>query len=119
MPFETPVLNAAADGATSVLAWASLHSADPGATGANELSGGSPAYARRQVTWNAASGAVAAMDGTQLFDIPPGSTVSHVGLWTAVTAGTWRGGEPLPAPESFTGQGTYELTALTVTAANA
>lgn len=31
---------------------ASLHTADPGATGASEVSGGVPAYARKPITWN-------------------------------------------------------------------
>jgi hypothetical protein len=39
---------------TAVAGYLSLHTADPGTTGANEVSGGS--YARQAITWNAASG---------------------------------------------------------------
>lgn len=117
--FTDAVLNAAADGATAVLGYASLHSASPGATGANELTGGTPAYARKAVTWDSATGKIAAMDAALTFDVPAGSTVAYVGLWSAVSAGTWRGGEQLSASESYTAQGTYELEALTVTANNA
>ena len=94
----------------------SLHSADPGGTGANELTGGSPAYARKNGTWNAASassktGPVA----QQNFDIPAGSTVAYVGWWTAATGGTFGGSNALSASETFTGQGVYQLAAGAVT----
>lgn len=119
MSVETAVLNAAADGATALLAYASLHSSNPGGTGTAELTGGSPAYARQAVTWDPATGAVAAISGTETFNVAAGSTVAYVGLWSAVTGGTWRGSGALTASESFAGQGTYVLTALTVTASNA
>lgn len=67
---------------------ASLHSADPGSTGANEISGGSPAYARKPLTWS-----VGTVDGvvtaTAVFDVPAGQAVTHGALWTALTGGTY------------------------------
>lgn len=73
----------------------SLHSGFPGTTGANEISGGSPAYARKAVTINASSGGVRAMSTLANFDVPA-STVRWVGLWNS---GTFRayspsGGDP-------------------------
>lgn len=75
-----------------------------------EISGGSPAYARKAIAFNAAG------DGTMddstngaAFDIPAGATVSYVGYFTALTAGTLEAIGDIPN-ESYTGQGTYTLT---------
>lgn len=94
-------------------AYASLHTADPGSTGTSEVTGGTPAYARKALTWAAASGGSkgAAM---VTFDVPAG-TITHFGLWTAVTGGTFRGGAALPANETYGAQGTYDLS-ITATA---
>lgn len=115
MALQTAVLNTAVDAATALLTFASLHSADPGATGANEITGGSPAYARKAVVYDPAAGGVAALDAAIEFDVPAGTTVAYVGFWSASSGGTWRGGDQLSASESFTGQGVYRLTAAPVT----
>lgn len=67
---------------------ASLHTADPGTSGASEVTGGAPAYARKPLTWAAGSvdGVVTA---SATFDVPAGATVSFAGLFTALTAGTF------------------------------
>jgi hypothetical protein len=70
----------------TVEAWHSLHSADPGLTGANELTGGSPAYARKQNTYPAFSGGTQDNDTAILFDVPAGDVVGW-GIWDAATAG--------------------------------
>lgn len=95
MPFtgtaEAQMLDALAGGApTSIIGFASLHTAYS-ATGANELSGGSPAYARKAITWSAASGGSKASSSSPVFDVPPGTTVAFVGLWSASTSGTFAG----------------------------
>lgn len=51
MPLSNDAKNAMLDHLASIAKFASLHSADPGDNGANELSGGSPAYERRPVRW--------------------------------------------------------------------
>lgn len=107
------VVNLAVDAATAELDRISLHTADPGGTGANEVTGGSPAYARQTPTWDPAATKVAHISDPLLFDIPAGTTVTHMGTWTS--GGTWRGGKALSAPEAFGAQGVYELTDATVT----
>lgn len=62
----------------------SLHSGFPGLTGANEISGGAPAYARKAVTFAAASGGSRATSATVTFDVPA-TTVRWVGLWSGAT----------------------------------
>ena len=63
---------------------ASLHTAYS-ATGANEVTGGSPAYARKAITLAAASGRSRAASTAPIFDVPA-TTVRFIGLWT--NAGT-------------------------------
>lgn len=59
----------------------SLHSAYS-ASGANELTGGSPAYARRAITMGAAASRVRSASTQPVFDVPAAATVAFVGLWT-------------------------------------
>ena len=67
--------------------WLSLHTADPGSTGASEVTGGSPSYARKQTTWGTpASGS---MTGSKVSIDVPATTVVAVGVWSASTAGTY------------------------------
>jgi hypothetical protein len=89
----------------------SLHSGDPGASGtANEITGGSPAYARQAIAWNAAAAGSLDSSNVPEFDVPGGDTpVSHWGLWN--TAGTvFYGSGAFPDTETFAGQGKYQVT---------
>lgn len=65
----------------------SLHTGFP-PSGGNEVTGGSPAYARQALTWAAASGDTRSITGTETFDVPAGTTVRAVGQYDAATAGT-------------------------------
>ena len=94
MPFSTVALDQALDALnggspTSIIAYAALFSAYSATGTANELTGGSPAYARQAVTWSAASGGSksdASVAGA--FNVPAGSTVAFVGLFPGLTATT-------------------------------
>jgi hypothetical protein len=88
--------------------WISLHTGNPGDTGANEVSGGSPAYARKQTTWGSAvSGLITGSE--VVFDVPPGTTVTHVGINSASTSGTFRDWAD-SADITFTPQGQVKVT---------
>lgn len=93
-----PLVNAAKhamlDHLATLAVFASLHTADPGTTGANEATGGSPAYARKAITWNAAAAGALDNNANPVFDVAAG-TYGWVGLWSAVTAGTFYGSSPL------------------------
>lgn len=117
MALEDAPVNAAVNAATALLVYASLHSSNPGGTGTAELTGGSPAYARQALTWDAAASKVGAVTGGNLptFDIPAGATAAYMGFWSAVSGGTWRGSKSLAQSETYTGQGTLAVTALTLT----
>lgn len=110
MPHTTTGCNAMLDaiGVTH----ASLHSAFPGNTGANEISGGSPAYARQAVTFAAAASKARAQTGSASFDIPASTTVRWVGFWTAASGGSFRTYHPVgnqPAREFITDLATDTL----------
>ncbi|MFC5744835.1 phage tail fiber protein [Actinomadura rugatobispora] len=93
----------------AVAVWLSLHDGDPGTTGANELAGGSPAYARQLGAWDPATGGVITLAGSETFDVPASSDVTHFGAWSVVSGGTFYGGGVVSLPESFNGQGIYIL----------
>jgi hypothetical protein len=93
--------------------WLSAHTATPGLTGANEVSGGTPAYARIEATYAAASGGSKALSSSVTLDIPASTTVAFVGAWTAVTAGTFLG-QVDTTDEVFGSQGTLEITTATL-----
>ncbi len=63
---------------------ASLHTAFPGTTGASEVTGGAPAYARKAITVNAASGGQRLLNAAVTFDVPA-TTVRWIGLWNGAT----------------------------------
>lgn len=76
--------------------YASLHTASPGDTGANEAAGGS--YARQGVSFGAPTADGAGYSITNSANVsfsPAAGTYSHLGLWTASTAGTFWAGDTL------------------------
>ena len=99
MPFSTTannqMLDALAGGTpSSIIAFASLHTAYS-TSGANELTGGSPAYARQTITFSAASSSAKASSAVGgAFNVPAATTVAFVGLWSASTSGTFAGMGP-------------------------
>lgn len=111
MPLNNTMKNLMLEEFASLAIYASLHTAFP--AGANEVSGGSPAYARKSINWAAASGgSISAQATFPVFDVPA-CTVAAMGFYSAVTAGTLYGDYDL-TDEVFAGQGTYTLTAITV-----
>src|SRR5512146_276124 len=78
---------------TNKALYGSLHTAYS-ASGANEVSGGSPAYARQALTWAAAASNSKALSGTYSFNVPASTTVYFVGFWDALTAGNFAGMAP-------------------------
>lgn len=92
---------AVADYVATLGASISLHSADPGTTGANELAGGG--YARKTTVWGAAAidGANARITGsTQQFDVEQNDSATHYGVWNGTT---FRYGQALNPGVTITG----------------
>jgi hypothetical protein len=84
-----------------------LYSTVPGAAAGTELTGGTPAYARKALTWSAPANGV--ITATATFDVASGSTVAGAGIHSAVTAGTYTDGTGVTS-QTFASQGTYALT---------
>lgn len=108
--YDTTARNVMLDGLAAVCLRAALHTADPGGanSASNEVSGGSPAYARKAITWAAASGGSMDETTSPVFDVPAGTTVAWVSFWN--TAGTVRYLKKDVTDEVFGAQGTYTLT---------
>ena len=62
---------------------ASLHTAFPGSTGASEVSGGAPAYARKSITFNKAAAGSSDSSNQPVFDVPASTTIRFVGYFAA------------------------------------
>jgi hypothetical protein len=102
-------LNAQVGGLTAVAGFASLHTAEPNASGSSEVTGGT--YTREAITWAAASGGTAASSAEIVFDVPTGTTITHLGYWSAGTAGTFYGSRALDVSQEFSSAGTYTIAA--------
>ena len=87
----------------------SLHSADPGTTGTSETTA-----TRQAVTWTVdadgdlTSGSKAFTGGAS------NGAVTHVGLWSAATGGTFRGAFALTGDTTFNSAGEYTVTQVTI-----
>ena len=108
--YDTTARNVMLDALAAVATRVALHTGDPGAanTAANEVTGGSPAYARKAIAWNAASGGAIDDSTAPVFDVPAGTTVAWISIWN--TAGTVRYLKKDVTDEVFGAQGTYTLT---------
>lgn len=94
--FPSGSSNLAVAAVTAVGVYLSLHTADPGTTGANEVTGGS--YVRQSITWNAASGGTQTSSNGQTFaGMPAVAGNLWIGLWSASTSGTFYWGDPTAA----------------------
>lgn len=95
------------------LVWMSLHNADPGAGGANEISGSG--YARQAVTFTSDGDGDLTLDAPASFDGPASEPVHSIGFWSANSAGTFRGAWPRSGDATFSTGGEYNVTAGTIT----
>jgi len=109
MGYSTLAKNAMLDALGALVQFVSLHDGDPGDNGANEISGGSPAYARKGITWNPAAGGNKDSSNQPVLDVPAGKTVAYIGFWSALSGGVFYGAADV-VDEVFAAQGTYTLT---------
>jgi hypothetical protein len=82
----------------------SIHTStgSPSTTGANEATGGSPAYARKVPAFGTVSGGVLPLSTSVTFDLPAG-TYRYVGMWASTT---FLGYGQLPIDRVLAGQDT-------------
>lgn len=100
--------NVVVTGYFNVVDHVSLHSADPGTTGINKLSGGSPAYA--DLARPSFTAPTTGLISFQLdFNIGASSQPTFVGFWDV--ANNFLEGQPIPSPPpAYSSQGIYHLT---------
>jgi len=91
---ENQALDALSGGTVNVLAFVALHTASPGTTGTSEnaATGG---YARQSCSWNAASSGSKTNSSALTFSTAGSTPITHLGGWSASTAGTYGIGMPL------------------------
>jgi hypothetical protein len=87
--------------------WGALYTSAPGASAGTEVTGGSPAYARKSLSWGAPTNGVITASAT--FDVPAGTTLLGAGVHSASAAGTYLDGAAVTS-QAFASQGTYLLT---------
>lgn len=108
MGLSDSALNDGANAITGAAGWISLHDADPGATGANEI----PGVARKATAWSPAGGSGDSSTGPHLFTGgTPNGPVTHFGLWSSGpgVGGVWKGGAPLIGDQQFNSAGEYTV----------
>ena len=91
-----------------------LYVGDPGAAGASNAAAGSTT--RVQATMAAASAGSKAMTSMASTWTNGGTseTLSHIGLWTASTAGTFNASGALTASQAWVNTNTFTLTSLSI-----
>lgn len=90
--------------------YGALFTADPGATGTvtGEVTGGSPAYARKAIAWGAPTNGV--VTGTATFDVPGGGTaLAFAGVCSALTGANLLDRVAITG-QTFNSQGQYVAT---------
>jgi len=92
--------------------YCSLHTSDPGDTGASEVSGGS--YGRQTVTTSfgaSSSGTVTSSADISFTGMPDttGDDISHVGIWDAATSGNFLWGATLTAAKTTNSGDTFTI----------
>jgi hypothetical protein len=112
MPFSDDAKNAMLDQLDTIATHLSVHTAYS-ASGANEATGGSPAYARQAVSFDASASGSMSLTAQEDFDLAA-ATYGWVGLWSALTSGTFYGMFPLGGasangPKVFTGESTDDV----------
>lgn len=107
MTFSNAAKEAAALAVSALGNSISLHTADPGTTGANEVTGGSPAYARKTTTWAGAAADGVVTGSPVVFEVPAG-TYTWIGQWNG---STFVGGQKLATSTgALPGQQTVTVT---------
>lgn len=101
----------------------SLHTGDPGTTGANEVTGGSYAKVTIDATDFDAAGATTAgeieLNADQTFAGPASGTASHIGFWASSGTAFYAGGAITTGDTAFNAAGEFIVKAGTTLDLNA
>jgi hypothetical protein len=105
----TSLKNTLATSYGTAAVYAALFTADPGTTGTvvGEVTGGSPAYARKAISWGAPAAGV--VTGVVTFDVAAGTTITFGGVCSASTGANLLDRAAVTSQTMAT-QATYALT---------
>lgn len=110
MAVNDALLNIGAAAMQGAAAYASLHTAQPDASGSNES-----AAARQAITWEtAASGDMVVLDDIAFTGGAASGACTHIGFWSASTAGTFYGWLALTGDQAFNAAGEYTVTGVSI-----
>ncbi len=111
MPLTDACLTLMGTYLTTIATHLTLHSADPGTTGTSLVA----TTARVAASWAVdADGDLTLSSSSAFTGAAPATAVTYVGLWSALTAGTFRGGFALSGDQTANAAGEYTVTALTI-----
>lgn len=94
--------------------WVKLHTGDPGSAGASNAAAGDTS--RKQAVTGAASAGSKSLSSNAgpWTNVTTTETISHISLWSASTAGTFKGSCALTASQAWVDTNTLTLTSLTI-----
>jgi len=98
--------NSLASAYGTAAAYGALFTTAPGGSAGTEVTGGSPAYARKALTWGSPTAGV--ITATATFDVPA-CTVVGTGVYSAATGGTYLDGNTVTS-QTFSTQDTVTVT---------
>lgn len=111
MPLNDAILNIGNTAMQAAMTHMSTHSAQPDGSGSNQTTA-----ARQPITWvTAASGDLVATVDLAFTGGAANGACTHIGFWSAVSAGTFYGYLPLTGDQTFNAAGEYTVTQVTVT----
>ena len=111
MALNDTILNIGNAAMQSAMTHMAIHTAQPNASGSNES-----AAARQAITWvTAANGDLVATVDLAFTGGAASGAATHVGFWSASSAGTFYGWLPLTGDQTFNAAGEYTVTGVTIT----
>lgn len=112
---QNAALNPMAQALADLLDFGSLHTAEPNASGSNESTAG-----RQGLAWDAPANGDISLTGTENFTGGAASgPCTHMGFWSASSAGTFYGAYAITGDQTFNAAGEYSITDATITGDNA
>lgn len=110
MPLNDALLNIGVNAMQAAATHIAIHTAAPDITGSNQSTA-----ARVACTWpTAATGDFGALTNKAFTGGAASGPATHLGFWSASTAGTFYGWLPLTGDQTFNAAGAYTVTSVTI-----
>lgn len=110
MAIQTSTMkNTLSDAYKGAATHAALYTSAPTSTQGTEATGGSPAYARKSLSWGSSSAGVVSASAVT-FDVASGQTIVGAGVHSSATVNTAYLDGASVTSQAFASQGTYQLT---------